>query len=148
MAAKSAKQRNAIMRNICRISALPPTAIALASLAAIACGSTLLSAGAHAEELAPLAGRSIVVGEMRGIAYYRASISGFEVVVTLAAGAEARPVRFTTTLLPGQATVISAPGKPEQEAATATITRDGDRLLVHDRIVNDSGSLAAVEPGE
>ena len=50
------------MRNISRLSALSVSAIALAGIAS---GFTLLSADLHAEELAPLAGRSIVLGEMR-----------------------------------------------------------------------------------
>ena len=111
----------------------------------ISAGFMLLSAGLHAEELAPLAGRSIVLGEMRGIAYYRPGDAGFEVVVTLAGGPEAKPVRFTTTLRPGQATVISTPGELGQSATIVAITRDGDRLLIGDRAIEVNTKQAVGE---
>ena len=91
----------------------------------------------RAEELAPLAGRSVALGEMRGIAYYRPGGAGFEVVIILADGPAGRPVRFMTTLSPGQATVISSPGTLGQQATIVTITRDADRILV------DGGSARA-----
>ena len=113
---------------------------AVASLVAI-CGDV------HAEDLTPFAGRSVALGEMRGIAYYRPSDAGFEVVITLADGPAGRPVRFVTTLNPGQATAISAPGMTGQEATSITITRSGDRLFVDDSSARAQGKAALAGAG-
>jgi hypothetical protein len=100
----------------------------------------------RAEDLAPFAGRSVAVGEMSGVAYYRPTEAGFEVVVTLADGPAGRPVRFVTTLSPGQATTISAPGMPGEETASITIARNGDHLSVDDRSAHAHGALVDAGP--
>jgi hypothetical protein len=112
---------------------------AAASLAAV-CGA------ARAEDLAPLAGRSVAVGEMSGIVYYRPTAAGFEVVTTLADGPAGRPVRFVTTLSPGQATTISVPGMSGEETTSITITRNGDHLSVDDRSAHAHGALVEAGP--
>jgi hypothetical protein len=119
---------------------LPSAIGALASLVVV-CG------GVRAEELAPFAGRSVVLGEMRGIAYYRPDDAGFEVVITLADGPTGRPVRLVTTLTPGQATAISAPGMAGLGTTSITITRNGDRLFVDDRLARAEGHEVVVDPG-
>ncbi len=92
--------------------------------------------GAQSEELAPFAGHSVALGAMHGIAYYRPSYAGFEVVVTLADGPQGRPVRFVTTLGRGQIARISAPANPGQTADIIEIKRDGDRLVIDSRPSN------------
>jgi len=108
-------------------------------------GSIVIGAAVHAEPLAPFAGRSVALGEMRGTAYYRPSDAGFEVVITLADGPAGRPVRFVATLSPGQSAVISAPGQLGQEATSITMTRNGDRLLVDDGVARAPGEATLVE---
>jgi hypothetical protein len=110
-----------------------------ASLVAV-CGDV------RAEDLAPFGGRSVAVGEMSGVAYYRPTEAGYEVVVTLADGPAGCPVRFVTTLSPGQATTISAPGKSGEEPTSITITRNGDHLSVDDRSAHAHGALVAADP--
>ena len=112
---------------------------AAASLVA-ACGDV------RADDLAPLAGRSVAVGEMSGVAYYRPTEAGYEVVITLAEGPAGRPVRFVTTLSPGQATTISVPGMAGEEPTSITITRNGDHLSVDDRSAHAHGALVAADP--
>lgn len=112
---------------------------AAASLVAV-CGHV------RAEDLAPFAGRSVAVGEMRGIAYYRPTEAGYEVVITLADGPAGRPVRFVTTLSPGQATAISAPGMSGGGPTNIMITRNGDRLSVDDRSAHAHGALVEAGP--
>jgi hypothetical protein len=112
---------------------------AAASLVAV-CGDV------RAEDLAPFAGRSVAVGEMSGIAYYRPTEAGFEVVITLADGPAGRPVRFVTTLSPGQATAISAPGTSAEEPTSITITRNGDHLSVDDRPGRPHAALVEAGP--
>ena len=112
---------------------------AAASLVAV-CGA------ARAQDLAPFAGRSVAVGEMSGVAYYRPTEAGYEVVITLADGPAGRPVRFVTTLSPGQATTISAPGMSGEEPTSITITRNGDHLSVDDRSAHAHGALVDAGP--
>jgi hypothetical protein len=109
-------------------------------------GLVAICGGARAQDLAPFAGRSVAVGEMSGVAYYRPTDAGYEVVVTLADGPAGRPVRFVTTLSPGQATTISAPGMSGEETASVTITRDGDHLSVDDRAAHVHGALVEAGP--
>jgi hypothetical protein len=101
---------------------------------------------ARAEDLAPFAGRSVAVGEMSGVAYYRPMEAGYEVVITLADGPAGRPVRFVTTLSPGQATKISAAGMAGEEPTSVTITRNGDHLSVDDRSAHAHGALVQAGP--
>jgi hypothetical protein len=100
----------------------------------------------HAEDLAPFAGRSVAVGEMSGVAYYRPTAAGYEVVITLADGPGGRPVRFVTTLNPGQATTISAPGMSGEQTTSITITRNGDHLSMDDRSAHAPGALVQAGP--
>ncbi len=101
-----------------------------------AAASLVGGVGAQSEELAPFAGHSVALGAMHGIAYYRPSYAGFEVVVTLADGPQGRPVRFVTTLGRGQIARISAPANPGQTADIIEIKRDGDRLVIDSRPSN------------
>jgi hypothetical protein len=100
----------------------------------------------RAEDLAPLAGRSVAIGEMSGVAYYRPTAAGYEVVVTLADGPTSRPVRFVTTLSSGQATTISAPGTSGEQTTSITITRNGDHLSIDDHSAHAPGALVEAGP--
>jgi hypothetical protein len=99
----------------------------LASLAAVITIASASSAGA--EELRPIQAKSLHLGEVNGIAYYTVHGEGYHVVATLA-GTDQTPVRFESTLLPGQTIVLSIPGSASAEARTIEFLRKGDRLLV------------------
>lgn len=88
---------------------------------------TLASLGtAHANDLRPIEGKSIDLGEVSGVAYYTVEPDGFHVVTTLAQGAAGTPVRVVSVLAPGQSVVLSTPHR----AGALEITRKGDSLLV------------------
>jgi hypothetical protein len=111
-----------------------------------AAGLVAVCGDVRAEDLAPFAARSVAVGAMSGIAYYRPTEAGYEVVITLADGPTGRPVRFVTTLSPGQATAISATGMSGEETTSITITRNGDHLSVDDRSAHAHGALVEAGP--
>ena len=81
---------------------------------------------ARAEGLRPMAGKSIDLGEISGIAYYTVERDGFHVVATLAQGEAGTPIRVVSVLGPGQRVVLSTP----QQAAAIEISRKGDSVLV------------------
>jgi hypothetical protein len=94
-------------------------------LFAVAFGIVSLTA-ARAEGLRPMAGRSIDLGEISGIAYYTVERDGFHVVATLAQGEAGTPIRVVSVLEPGQRLILSTP----QQAAAIEISRKGDSVLV------------------
>lgn len=65
-----------------------------------------------------------------GTAYYTVEPDGFRVVATLASGEDATPVRYTTTLQPGQRTTISVPRPPGEAPLEVEFARQGDVLWV------------------
>ena len=81
---------------------------------------------ARAESLRPMAGKSIDLGEISGIAYYTVERDGFHVVATLAQGEAGTPIRVVSVLAPGQRVVLSTP----QQADAIEISRKGDSVLV------------------
>lgn len=100
----------------------------------------LLSAtgAAAASELAPGNGYSLQLSRFDGVVYYTAEPDGYRVIATLAAGVEAQPIRFISTLEPGQRLVISVPQALGQPSVDLTIVRDGDALLVEDDFIAPS----------
>ena len=81
---------------------------------------------ARAESLRPMAGKSIDLGGISGIAYYTVERDGFHVVATLAQGEAGTPIRVVSVLAPGQRVVLSTP----QQADAIEISRKGDSVLV------------------
>src|SRR4029450_13105035 len=69
-------------------------------LFAVAFGIVSLTA-ARAEGLRPMAGKSIDLGGISGIAYYTDERDGFHVVATLAQGEGGTPIRVVSVLAPG-----------------------------------------------
>jgi hypothetical protein len=94
-------------------------------LFAVAFGIVSLT-GARADGLRPMAGKSIDLGGISGIAYYTIERDGFHVVATLAQGEAGTPIRVVSVLAPGQRVVLSAP----QQAGAIEISRKGDSVLV------------------
>jgi hypothetical protein len=90
-----------------------------------------ISGGATAGELAPGSGHSIYLADFSGVVYYTLELDGYRVVATLASGPEARPIRFISTLGPGQRVVISVPGAVGKPSIDFEIVRNGDALLTH-----------------
>jgi hypothetical protein len=100
----------------------------LAPLAAIVLAATA-SLPARAAELRPMQGVSLQLGELHGIAYYTVEEAGYSVVATLA-GQEGAPVRFESTLLPGQKVVVSILGHRGSQGQMVEFARQGHRMLV------------------
>jgi hypothetical protein len=84
------------------------------------------TAAAHADGLRPMAGRSIDLGGVSGIAYYTVERDGFHVVATLAQGEAGTPIRVVSVLAPGQRVVLSTP----QQADAIEISRKGETVIV------------------
>jgi hypothetical protein len=99
--------------------------------AVLAAGMLVAGAAAQAAELAPFAGKSIVLKDVQGTVYYTPHGDAFDVVVTL--DSDGRPFRFVSSLQSGQKAILSTPGAVGEAATTIEIKREGDRLLVSDR---------------
>ena len=97
---------------------------------ALFAAGVLASSAAHAAELRPMEASSVMLGDMSGVAYYTAENDGYRVVTTLASGESATPVRFITTLLPGQKAILSVPREPGLSPISVEISRSGDRVTV------------------
>src|SRR3981081_1997513 len=105
-----------------------PPVTKLAPLAAIVLAATA-SLPARAAELRPMQGMSLQLGELHGIDYYTVEDAGSSVVATLA-GQDGTPLRFESTLLPGQKVVVSIPGHLGSQGQTVEFARRGRRMLV------------------
>ena len=100
----------------------------------IACAVCVAAAStcgiAVGEELRPIQGKSISLGDVSGVAYYTVEKDGFAVVATVASGEMAVPIRFMATLLPGQKSVISVPRELGQTALTVEFIRTDDKIEI------------------
>ena len=102
----------------------------------LAAAFALASIGAAtANELRPVEGRSIDLGQVSGVAYYTVERDGFRVVATFAQGEAGTPVRFEAVLAPGQSVVLSTPRAAGVAPRRVQISRQSDRVLVHDAVV-------------
>lgn len=81
-------------------------------------------------ELAPVQAQSIRLAGFNGIVYYTVEQDGYHVVATLAFGPEGLPIRFVTTLGPGQRMLISVPQSVGQPPIEVEIRRNGGGLVV------------------
>jgi hypothetical protein len=104
-----------------------------------------------ASELAPGGGYSIHLGRFDGAVYYTVEPDGYRVVATLASRADAPPIRFASTLQPGQRIVISVPQAAGQPSIDFEIVRDGDAVRVSDLLppsdlVDEVSVLAPLNP--
>ena len=97
---------------------------------ALFAAGVLVSRAAQAAELRPMEASSVVLGDVSGVAYYTAENDGYRVVTTLAPGESTTPVRFITTLLPGQKAILSVPREPGLSPISVEISRSGDRVIV------------------
>ncbi|NNH33536.1 hypothetical protein C9413_30355 [Rhizobium sp. SEMIA 4085] len=101
---------------------------------------------AAASELAPGNGYSIHLDRFNGAVYYTVEKDGYRVVATMASGEEAQPIRFVSTLGPGQRLMISVPQAIGQPSADFEILRNGEVLLVQEPTANliDNVSTSAI----
>ena len=97
-------------------------------LAAFGLTGLALASFAAAGELQPGSGHSIRLDRFTGAVYYTAEPDGYRVVATLASGAENQPIRFVSTLEPGQHMLISVPRALGEPPLDFEILRDGDTL--------------------
>jgi hypothetical protein len=102
---------------------IPPTIFAV--IFALAAMGT-----ADADELRPMEGRQIALGEVSGTVYYIVERSGFRVVATLAQGEAGTPLRIEAILAPGQSVLLSLPHAVGVAPDVVEIRRHDDRILV------------------
>jgi len=94
---------------------------------------TLAFAGsAPADELQPVAGRSIDLGPVSGVAYYTIERDGFRVVATLAEGETGTPVRFEAILAPDQSLMLSTPHGVGVASTAIEISRQDDQVVIYE----------------
>ncbi|MEP9371966.1 hypothetical protein [Mesorhizobium sp. KR1-2] len=92
--------------------------------------TAFFTGGALAADLQPIEGVNIDLGSVSGSAYYTVERDGYSLVATLASGPDTTPVRFISTLLPGQGVILSVPKAEGGEALTFEVRRIGDRIEV------------------
>ena len=90
---------------------------------------------ARADGLRPIEGRTIDLGHVSGVVYYTVEHDGFRVVATFAQGETGTPVRFEALLAPGQSVVLSTPRAAGVAPREVQISRQNDRVLVHEAVV-------------
>jgi hypothetical protein len=105
------------------VMACMSTAVALAGFA--------LTGVSAAEELGAGRAYSVSLSGFNGALYYTVEPDGYRVVTTLASGAEATPIRFVSTLMPGQHMLISAPQAVGLPSLEFIVLRKGDALHVN-----------------
>lgn len=88
-----------------------------------------LTGAAAAASLLPQSGYSVHLGGIDGTVYYTAETEGFRVVATMAPN-DASPMRFISTLTPGQRLIISIPQAVDRPPVEFEIRRDGEMIIV------------------
>lgn len=98
-------------------------------LAMLAVGAAVPTA-AMAGDLKPGQAYSTYLSETSIVTYFTREGDSFRVVVTAASHPDAQPVRYVTTLLPGQRSMVVIPRDANEPQAALAIARVGDRLVV------------------
>ena len=91
--------------------------------------TALISGTASAEDLRPIAAQPISLKDVTGSAYYVVKSDAYHLVATLAAGKAATPIRFSSTLVPGQVVTILVPGEVGTPGAQIEFKRLGDQVF-------------------
>jgi hypothetical protein len=105
-----------------------------------------MASASAAAEMTPDTGHSVRLASFAGVVYYSVGEDGYEVVATLAAGAEEQPIRFIASLRPGQKMVVSVPRSVGEPSSDLEIRRDGDIMVVSDPDAAEPADLTAIEP--
>lgn len=103
----------------------------LMSAAIATAGLMTLPMGTQARALNAYSGQDVALGGYRGTVYYAPKGAEFVVVVTMDNAGQ--PMRFVTSLKPGQRAKISTPGALGRPDASVVFRRDGDHLFVDER---------------
>lgn len=116
----------------------------------------LLPAQAGAQQLAPQAHSKLApvcldivhLGSVSAMTYYTEEEDGFRVVTTIQEDGRETPVpvRFVTTLQPGQRAIVSVPAEVGEKAWAVELVRDGDRLVAHHPSAHHPTELRAATP--
>ena len=91
----------------------------------------------HADELRPIEGRTIDLGEVAGVVYYTVEQDDFRLVATFAQKETGTPVRFEAVLHRGQSIVLSSPREVGAASYAIEISRRGDQVLVQEAPVTN-----------
>ncbi|MEF2553535.1 hypothetical protein VQ042_19615 [Aurantimonas sp. A2-1-M11] len=83
---------------------------------------------AQAEELKPLAGKTIDLGGVIGAAYYTVEGDDFRVVTTLQGGETGSPLRFVSILSDGETLTVQVPSPSGAATKDLVISRTGNVL--------------------
>lgn len=84
------------------------------------------------QEIAAEQGLEFVLGDGAGIVYFTSERDGLRLVATIARVGDAggTPVRFVTTLAPGQRATLSMAGKSGEKSIEVDFMRQGERVVV------------------
>jgi hypothetical protein len=107
----------------------PSVAMTRVTFAAALFVAGAVSWAAHAEGLREIQAKSLQLGDVSGVAYYTVQGQGYRLVVTFASQ-DSTPVRFESTLLPGEKVTMSMPGSFRANARSIEFSRQGDHFLV------------------
>jgi hypothetical protein len=91
-------------------------------------GAFSVAIAAQAEIVAPDAGLQATLGAVNVTVYYHPVASGYQVVTTASTDQPDSVIRFVSTLVPGQDTIISVPRGIGEPALEIHLRRVGDRL--------------------
>jgi hypothetical protein len=101
-----------------------------ALLAVATTAAVTLAGAAHAEALKPVHAHKVDLGSVVGVAYYTEEEDGHRLVVSLQAPDSGKPLRFVTTLAPGQQVTLSVPRSAGEPAVDVHFVRHGERIDV------------------
>jgi hypothetical protein len=113
-----------------------------AKMLSLILASLAMTAVSSAEPLGPGSGRSLRLSSFTGTFYYTVEQDGYRIVATLVAGDDQQPIRFVSTLGPGERVVISVPRAIDEPAVEVEIVRTGDVLVVNDLDVDQTSSIS------
>jgi hypothetical protein len=101
------------------------------ALLAVTTAAVTLGGAAHAEALKPVHAHEVNLGGVAGVAYYTVEEDGHRLVVSLQATDTGKPLRFVTTLAPGQHVTLSVPRNAGEPAVDVHFVRHGERIDVN-----------------
>jgi hypothetical protein len=101
-----------------------------AATAAVTLAGAAHAETAYAETLKPVHAHKVDLGSVAGVAYYTEEEDGHRLVVSLQSPDTGKPVRFVTTLAPGQRVTLSVPRSAGEPAVDVHFVRHGERIDV------------------
>jgi hypothetical protein len=95
-----------------------------------ATAAVTLAGTAHADALKPVHAHKVDLGSVAGVAYYTVEDDGHRLVVSLQTPDTGKPLRFVTTLAPGQKVTLSVPRHAGEPSVDVHFVRHGERIDV------------------